>query len=143
MIAFFAPGIPRAMQTGKVVTTGDGRSFPVRRHTEWGSYVALVASQHRPEALLCGPLAVRLVFHLPAPKQRKRVLPITRPDVCNLQKGVVDAMNGVLWVDDSQVVELVVAKVYAGARGPGLDVEVEEVSDLPRAATGMQIALGA
>lgn len=36
----------------------------------------------------------------------------SKPDVDNLAKAVLDAMNGVLWKDDSQVFRLVTEKVY-------------------------------
>ena len=39
-------------------------------------------------------------------------LQVTRTDVDNLAKFVLDALNGVLYVDDKQVASLTVTKVY-------------------------------
>ena len=42
-----------------------------------------------------------------------RLMPATKPDCDNLAKTVLDALNGVLWLDDAQVVDLSVSKRYA------------------------------
>lgn len=65
---------------------------------------------------------VDLVFVLPIPAswpawKREAALagdvrPVSKPDIDNLAKLAKDALNGVLWVDDSQVVELRAHKVY-------------------------------
>lgn len=67
------------------------------------------------EALFEGPVLVSMEFHLPRPKSLpKRVtLHTKKPDVDKLARGTVDALNGVLFRDDSQVVEVRARKVYA------------------------------
>lgn len=54
-----------------------------------------------------------IVFQLKKPKKPKAVYPITKPDVDNLVKAVLDGMNGVLYADDSQIIDLRVVKAYA------------------------------
>lgn len=49
----------------------------------------------------------------------------SKPDADNLAKSVLDAVNGIIVVDDAQVVELTIAKRYAG--GAGCYVTVEEL----------------
>ena len=119
---FFIPGRPRATQTGSIVRAG-GRAFPVRRNTPWSAVCGLVARAHAPRSLPAGPLAVTLTFCLPAPKGKHRALPNVRPDIDGLAKGLLDAWNGVLWIDDGQIVELHLRKVYDVA--PGVRVSVE------------------
>jgi hypothetical protein len=51
-------------------------------------------------------------------------MPCKKPDIDNIAKTYLDAMNGVIFVDDTQVVELHVKKVYA--EKPGVDVMVME-----------------
>ena len=76
------------------------------------------AHGHRPAAPLEGPLAVELLFvFVPAKDKRKRahageLAHVIRPDVDNLSKLALDAMNGVFWVDDTQIVSLTARKTY-------------------------------
>ncbi len=70
------------------------------------------------------PVRVDIRFVLPKPASVKRDLPCVKPDLDNLVKLVLDALNGVAWTDDSQVVELHTSKVYGQ---PGIILEIEEV----------------
>jgi Holliday junction resolvase RusA-like endonuclease len=82
--------------------------------------------------LLEGPVRVRVVSGFPVPQSwpkkkqeaalRGEIRPTKKPDWDNLAK-VTDALDNVVWVDDSQVVEGSVRKVYSDR--PGLYVEVE------------------
>jgi Holliday junction resolvase RusA-like endonuclease len=51
--------------------------------------------------------------------------PTTRPDVDNFCKCGLDALNGIVWRDDSQVVELTVSKFYSSR--PRLELEAVEL----------------
>lgn len=69
-------------------------------------------------APLEGPLVVEMTFARAPAKSNARkckegeLYPDTRrPDVDNLMKAVLDAGNGILWMDDSQVVRVVASKV--------------------------------
>ena len=135
MISFFLPGIPRPTQTGSVIRPGGGkRAFPVYRNTEWASYCRLMAVNYMRAAKrnhLTGPVELCLTFYLPRPKKPKCPWPVTRPDLGNLEKKLSDAWNGILWVDDSQIVRMTLEKRYATACTPvGLKVYVEE-TDVP------------
>jgi Holliday junction resolvase RusA-like endonuclease len=81
-----------------------------------------------------GPLALTVVAMLAIPKswsKKKQAAalagqerPTARPDWDNFGK-VTDALNGIVWVDDAQVVEAMVIKRYA--ERPCLRIEVEEI----------------
>jgi Holliday junction resolvase RusA-like endonuclease len=76
-----------------------------------------------PPEPIAGPVAVDITFMMEAPKswpRWKREAAIAgsyrhvyRPDVDNLVKLAKDALNGILWVDDSQVCEINARKVYS------------------------------
>lgn len=78
-----------------------------------------------------GPLHVEVIADLPIPtswSRRKRldavngaVVPTVKPDVDNLLK-CIDALNGVVWNDDKQIVVATVHKWYA--EKPGLEIRV-------------------
>lgn len=125
MIEFFVPGLPRSTQTGTVVRAG-GRTIPLRRGTAWSAVCGLIASQYRPDALLTGPLAVSLTFGFPRPKRPRHPYPM-RADALNLAKGPLDALQGVIYLNDAQIVRNVTEKQWADERGPGLLVRIEEV----------------
>jgi Holliday junction resolvase RusA-like endonuclease len=78
--------------------------------------------------------AVRLTVHIihgvpvswPKKKQAlaNTLYPTVKPDVDNVVKLVMDALNGVAWVDDKQVVSLSVLKEYGT---PKTRIYIEEM----------------
>ena len=70
---------------------------------------------------------------VPASKSKKwkaaalagAIRPTSKPDIDNVIKSSFDGLNLVVWVDDSQVVELKTAKWYSDA--PRLEMWVREV----------------
>jgi len=62
-------------------------------------------------------VVIDFVFSRPKSHLRKAGLAkdaprLPRPDLDNMAKAVLDSLNGVAWVDDSQVSRLVVEKSY-------------------------------
>ena len=49
-----------------------------------------------------------------------------KPDADNIAKAVLDALNGVIWVDDKQVVELTVKKYYGTSDKIQIEIEDKE-----------------
>lgn len=83
--------------------------------------LAIAQSPDKPPAPLQGPLFLEVYFYMPRPQSlmRKKDPPgpiphIKKPDVDNLVKAVWDALNGLLWRDDSQIWHIDAAKWYAG-----------------------------
>ena len=54
-----------------------------------------------------------------------KIRKISRPDLSNVVKSVEDALNGVIWVDDSQIVQLHSSKHYS--RVPYVRIRVEQI----------------
>ena len=81
------------------------------------------------------PVSVFLYIRHPSPKSysKKRTeaclsgleRPTKKPDWDNVAKTICDAMNGIVYLDDAQVVDAHVTKVYASKAG--VDVMVMEV----------------
>ena len=59
------------------------------------------------------PVRVSLHFLLRRPKRTKRERPTVVPDLDKLSRAVLDALTGVVYADDAQVVSLHASKVYA------------------------------
>ncbi len=136
-MTFFVPGTPapkgsmRAFQhrsTGRVVTTNDNaKTKPWMERIAWQAK----ADGVRPSD---APIAISLSFCLPRPKghlgargllasaPRK---PTKKPDLDKLIRCVLDALTGIAWADDAQVVSVTAWKRY-GLFGHGVSVEVME-----------------
>jgi Holliday junction resolvase RusA-like endonuclease len=90
------------------------------------SYEQLVADEARKAMAgrepITGPclLELVLVFKVPASWSKKKraaalageIYPCVKPDSSNCLKAIEDAFNGIVWVDDVQVVELSARKRY-------------------------------
>lgn len=74
-------------------------------------------------------VAIRAIYDIPASYSKKKreaaargeIKPCVKPDVDNITKSILDALNGVAYYDDSGVIELKVSKEY----GDSARVEVE------------------
>ena len=53
------------------------------------------------------------------------VRPIKKPDVDNYIKSTLDGLNGILWRDDAQIVDLNTHKYYS--ENPRIEIELEEL----------------
>jgi Holliday junction resolvase RusA-like endonuclease len=83
------------------------------------------------------PVSLYLYIRVPIPKSciKKRLeainngseKPIKKPDASNILKSVEDGMNGVVYHDDSQIINLHVTKVYSSLSG--VDICVKECID--------------
>lgn len=133
MISFFVPGEPRPQprprfdrRTGRVYS---GEHKSTRSVTGWRHAVALKGVEAMRNARLepmTGPLSLELEVYMPRPTSHhvandparplKKTAPqyhTTKPDRSNLEKAIEDALNGVTWADDSQVVDGPIRKLYA------------------------------
>ena len=54
-----------------------------------------------------------------------RILPMKKPDVDNIAKIILDALNKIAYIDDSQVIELIVKKRYSAESK--VTVHIEEI----------------
>lgn len=97
---------------------GRGYTYTPPRTVAYEEEVALAAKlAMRGRAPLEGPLTAYLFFWMPLPKKRKNAEPITGADLDNLIKGVWDAMNKIVFMDDSQIVSLRASKGYSAVPG--------------------------
>lgn len=136
MIEFIIPGDPvpqgrpRAGRAGRRIVMYDPKES-----REYKRYVSLIARQHAPKTLLEGPLSVRMKIYRQIPKsttKKDRALifegkkrPITKPDTDNYTKSVLDALNGIIYKDDSQVTDLYASKYYSD--DPRVEIKVQEI----------------
>lgn len=101
---------------------GAGRPHTTQRTRSAEEWLRAHAIEQIGQPCLEGALALAVAIVLPVPpswpaKRRSEALagaawPIGRPDADNYLKLVCDALNGVAWRDDCQVVQASVAKRY-------------------------------
>ncbi|MFQ3853375.1 RusA family crossover junction endodeoxyribonuclease [Staphylococcus sp. 2S1] len=87
-----------------------------------------------PNLMIDTPIKLTIEFHFPLLKswsKKKHVAMIgqykvTKPDIDNLIKTVLDATNKHVWQDDNQIVEIASFKKYAETPKVVMDIEVLE-----------------
>lgn len=132
------PGEPKAQGRGRAVRFGSSvRVIDPESSRSWKGAAQVHMLAARQAARLYAPLDVALVVEVDAywqrPKSIKRSAPHgrlprpSRPDGDNVGKCVCDAANGILFVDDALVVELVVRKwIAAAGEGPRVEITIRE-----------------
>lgn len=124
-------GRPRFRRTKNFVQT-----YTDSKTAAWEEKVKSAAKQAMGDTPpLEGPVSVYGYFGLPVPashsKKRTtaclegREAPSKKPDLDNMAKAVLDAMNGVVFKDDSQIINLHLKKVYSIEVGVNVLVKEE------------------
>lgn len=113
-----AKGRPRFARRGAFVTT-----YSPDKTVSYENLVKVMASQAMAgRSPLRGAVSAVIILSILPPaswSQKKKnqalgclIYPTSKPDVDNVIKGIFDAMNGIIFVDDKQVVSLNVEKCY-------------------------------
>jgi Holliday junction resolvase RusA-like endonuclease len=133
---FFVAGVPAP--GGSKTSYGRGRIVDAcKRNPAWKSLVALTASQAGCVPLE-GPLVLTLTFYMPRPKGHRRkdgtlkpsapAYPTVKPDTTKLIRSLEDALTGICWKDDTQIVTQIADKFYATDRVGAL-VTIDRMED--------------
>jgi Holliday junction resolvase RusA-like endonuclease len=97
---------PRSSRNGHFYTPKNTKDFEKK--------VGLCYKAIRGKNLLDKPVSIAITFYEKKPKKCKSVFPIKRTgDIDNKAKCILDALNGIAYNDDCQVVELSLIKSYA------------------------------
>jgi Holliday junction resolvase RusA-like endonuclease len=120
-----------------------GKARP--RVTKWGThtpektvlYENLVKTCYDGEMYDC-PLVMEVTAYYNIPKSASKknrelmlnfqLLPTKKPDCDNVLKIIADALNGIAYKDDSQIVRAVVSKFYAEI--PRVEVEIRKATKI-------------
>jgi Holliday junction resolvase RusA-like endonuclease len=147
-VTFFVPGVPQpgGSKKGFVVKTKSGglRANVVedaKRNAPWRAVVSLAGS----EAFLVpltGPLSVSFSFAMPRPgshygtgRNADKLKPsspaghTSKPDITKLIRSTEDALKGIAWVDDSQIVSQSAGKMYTNDRRPGCWIMIQPFNE--------------
>lgn len=131
-------GSNRAMMRGGFAVMVAGSSnVGQQRMKQWERCVRDAARDAKVTTLRETPVAVAIVFRLPRPaghhnpktgalKPKAPARPSVKPDVDKLARATLDALTGIVFDDDSRIVELALHKTYAAPGDEGARIVVKE-----------------
>jgi Holliday junction resolvase RusA-like endonuclease len=118
----------RNRRQGRTFTAPQTRSYETA--LQWEAKIAMAG-----RVLMDGPIEFKVIALMPVPKswsQKKRaealmhkINPTSKPDWDNLGKAAADALNGIVYKDDAQIVRGSVEKWYSTE--PALHIEIQKV----------------
>ena len=114
MITVYGNPIPKARPR----LGANGAVYTKRTTSEWEWLVAREYTLQNGPKFTSGPVGITLRFY----RQDDR-----RADIDNLEKAILDALNGEAYLDDSQIVETHVSKAI-DKKLPRVEIEVSEVT---------------
>lgn len=133
MIRLTIPGQPVAK--GRPRMTRNGHAYTPAKTRQYEQAIRALALHDVGPVCLEGPVSVQIIcsYAIPPswPKHKREAAMngtlkhITKPDIDNAAKAVLDALNGIFWQDDSQIARLIVDKLYS--RFPAVTVQVYEL----------------
>lgn len=127
MIEFIVPGRAVPQPRPRVFTANSGKTRAINsiKSREYKKLVRLIATSYRNKKRLIlseKPIALTIDVFYSIPKsytKKKRegiqnliIRHTIKPDADNLAKGIMDALTGIFYKDDSQIVNLIVSKNY-------------------------------
>ena len=138
MIKFTVYGEPVAQGRPKAaVVKGRAMVYDPKKSRDFKRDVKAVAQGHVPEKLIDGPIELTIKIFRPIPKSLSKkkkeqalagdLLPTKKPDLKNYVAGIEDALENVLYANDSQIVRYGpdTGKYYGDP--PRIEVEVKPV----------------
>lgn len=120
--------IPKARARTVRLPNGITTTYTPKKTQSWEDMIRLQILKHKPEKLIDGAMALKATFFLQKGKSisKKREYPETKPDLDNLLKCLTDAMEGIIYTNDSRIVDESVGKRYGDP--PRVEVSLEEIS---------------
>lgn len=124
-IRFFIDGKVKAKQSFKIGK--NGFKYTPADVKEYANWVRICFKQaypeHLPSVFFEKPLLVIINYYTLPPaswsnkKQEKalssQIYPMVKPDCDNISKNICDALNGIAYPDDKQIVKLLISKEYS------------------------------
>ena len=135
-VSFIIPGAPTGKGRPRVTSIGGhARTYtPEKTRSREGIVASLCMDAMQGRAALAGPVEVMIAIEAPIPASWSRVKRAAaagkpcavKPDLDNVVKLLLDAVNGIAFGDDRQVVSLAASKIYG--HEPRTTVQITEVS---------------
>lgn len=133
-ICLTIPGSPVGKQRARV--TRQGHAFTPAKTVNYEALVKQTFAAKYPDFVpMPGPVSMILSIYIMPSKETSRKLtkagiggvrprPIIKPDISNVLKSIEDALNGLAYVDDKQIISVYAEKKYSGR--PCVEIIVAE-----------------
>lgn len=140
-IIFTIPGEPQGKARPRVVRdkrTGKTKAYTPDKTVAYEDFVKLrYKSMAKGARFGTQPLEISIIANFSVPKSKSKktkvlmlenkIQPTKKPDIDNIAKIICDALNGIAYKDDSQIVRLNVVKKYAET--PFVKVSIFDMSE--------------
>ena len=119
----FVRGIPAPQGSKRAFKVGDKAvvvDVNPKSLKDWRSAINFVLQDKWEGPPLEGAVQVTLLFFLLRPKsvsEKKRPYPSVKPDIDKLCRAALDAMTGIVYGDDAQVIDVCASKQYSTESG--------------------------
>jgi len=140
-IEFFVEGTPVAKERVKKFfnkNTGRMWGYTPKKTVDWENIIRKEALKYihlkypKDTPLVA---TIQILVSIPKSFSKKKteqalddkILPTVRPDLDNFLKSALDPLNGILFDDDSQIVELTASKFYSNT--PGINIKIDKIVD--------------
>lgn len=149
VVRFQVRGVPQpkgsargfvAMKAGKkprAIVTSDNKNL-----RPWADSIRYAAQDAAGDVFFQGAVSLQIEFQFSRPKSvkpKKRPFMTTKPDASKLLRGAEDALTGILWRDDAQVVAAIVTKTYVDGPGGALVTVTEVLLSAPHFTTENEV----
>ncbi len=136
MIRFTVPGAPKGKARARTVhARGKTFSYTPESTILYENLVKTCFWQARADPFPAGvPVRIGITAYYPIPKSASKkkkqemqngdILPTKKPDIDNVIKSILDALNGLAYHDDAQVITLIAKKRYSDT--PRVEVSIDK-----------------
>jgi len=126
-VKFTIQGVPRGK--GRHRTTKTGHTYTDLKTSEYEKMVKWIfkTTCKEPMFLAHVPLTCEIIAYFQRPKSKTKCninYPTKKPDCDNIEKIICDALNGLAYHDDSQIVEITTKKRWT-TDNPRVEVEIK------------------
>ena len=139
-IRFTVPGEPTGKGRPRVFkANGVSRAVTPQKTLSYENLVKWIVGESMDVEQLTGEIEAEIKAYYTIPKrmtkknrqliEEGKLHPTKKPDLDNVAKIILDALNGIAYKDDSQVVRLYIEKEYADDDKPRVEVVLRELEE--------------
>ena len=139
-IRFTVPGEPTGKGRPRVFkTNGVSRATTPQKTLNYENLVKWIVGESMQVEQLTGEIEAEIKAYYAIPKsmtkknrqliEEGKLHPTKKPDLDNVAKIILDALNGIAYKDDSQVVRMHIEKEYADDEKPRVEVVLRELEE--------------